>query len=85
MSSSSENGFEIWDAGGSYSYLYTEHWQFAKELKKEFGRGAVYCRNTHAIAWQFKIPKRVVEILKARFRQMRATEKEIAGKSVVEN
>ena len=58
--------FDSWDAGGSSCYLYTENWDFAKALKKEFGRCAVYLRNTRAVAWQYRVPKRVILRLKRR-------------------
>jgi hypothetical protein len=59
--------FEVWHAGGDFSFLYTEDRDFARELRKEFGRAALYERRGKVFAWQFKIPNHLVNALKARF------------------
>ena len=67
---------EFWDAGCGYSYLYTEDWDFAKEFKKEFGRGASYGRGAREFGWQFRIPKRVIGILQMRFKKLKEAQAE---------
>ena len=80
-----QNGFEAWDAGGSDSYLYTEVWEFAKELKKEFRRCASYHNGSRSFGWQFKIPKKLVRILKTRFRKLMMSQAESAARLTDEN
>jgi hypothetical protein len=71
---------EVWDAGKGQAYLYTELWETAKQMKEQFGRGTVYQQNGRAIAWQFKIPKRLVRFLTARFGGSQRAEEEISQK-----
>ena len=51
---------ESWDAGGSSSYLYTEHRTVAKELRRTFRKYAAYNRGQGIFAWQFTIPTRLL-------------------------
>ena len=76
---------EHWDAGGDESYVYTESWNIAKELKREFRRCAVYIRGSHAFAWQFKVPKRLLKHLQLRLARFNKCETEIAGKIAIKN
>jgi hypothetical protein len=62
---------ECWCAGGNDLYLYTENRDFARELKKEFGAGAIYERYGKVFAWQFKVPNRTIAVLKRRFDSLR--------------
>ena len=41
-----QDSIEFWDAGRDELYLYTENWDIAKQLKKEFRRCAVYMRGS---------------------------------------
>ena len=80
-----DGSFDSWNAGGSDAYLYTENWDFAKELRKEFGHGGVYFRNCRAMAWQFKVPNRLLPLLRKKLEMLirdtqSAVEEEIAQK-----
>ena len=55
--------FEHWPAGGRDSYLYTEVFIAAKEIRKDFPDYSIYFRNGYLFAWQFRIPKRVLALL----------------------
>ncbi len=65
---------EIWNAGDGESYVYTNSWPMVRALRKKFGRGAEYIRNGVILAWQFRIPKGFVEMLKRNFRRFRRSE-----------
>jgi len=80
-----QDAIELWDAGGNESYLYTENWDIAKDLTKEFRRCAVYMRGSRVVAWQFRIKKTLIRPLKARFARFKKSNKEIAEKPSVEN
>jgi len=54
---------EVWDAGGSKLYFYTEDNQIADILKRGFHRFALYIHQKRIIAWQFLIPKKLESIL----------------------
>ena len=62
---------EIWSAGEGESYVYTNSWPMVRALKKRFGQGAEYIRDGVILAWQFRIPGRLVEMLKRNFRKFR--------------
>ena len=79
------DGVELWDAGGSESYLYTEVWLITKELRQEFPTYTIYLRSGWPIGWQFRIPKRLVRHLQGRFAKFGKSEEEIAGKPAVKN
>jgi hypothetical protein len=49
--------FEVWHAGGGEFSIYVQDWEFAKVLREEFGKCAVYSRAGCSFAWQFKIPR----------------------------
>lgn len=74
MTPGEADGLEIWDAGEGYSYLYTESWEFAQELRKEFRHNASYYRGMRAFAWQFRVPKRIVGIIRMRFKKLTGAE-----------
>ena len=61
---------EIWNAGDGESYVYTNSWRMVRALKLKFGRGAEYIRNGVILAWQFRIPRRFVDMLKRNFRRL---------------
>ncbi|RPH38123.1 hypothetical protein EHM92_00855 [bacterium] len=65
---------EFWSAGDGDSYVYTNSWRMVQALNRKFGRGAEYIRNGSILAWQFKIPKRFVDMLKLNFRRLRRAE-----------
>lgn len=65
---------EIWNAGEGESYVYTNSWPMVRALRKKFGQGAEYIRNGVTLAWQFRIPKRFVDMLKRNFRRFRRAE-----------
>lgn len=65
---------EIWNAGEGESYVYTNSWPMVRALRKKFGQGAEYIRNGVILAWQFRIPKRFVDLLKRNFRRFRRAE-----------
>lgn len=69
-----EERMEIWSAGDGDSYVYTNSWPMVQALRRKFGRGAEYIRNGVVLAWQFKIPKRFVDMLKRNFRRLRKSE-----------
>jgi hypothetical protein len=46
--------YELWDAGGKYSYLYTENHELAKYLGEHF-KPAYYEREGKVFGWQFRI------------------------------
>ena len=62
--------FYVWDAGGSDSYVYTENWEFARELRKEFSKCGTYHRTSSPCAWQFRVPKRLIGILNRRLKKL---------------
>ncbi len=61
---------EIWSAGEGESYVYTNSWKLVRALRRKFGEGAEYIRHGSILAWQFKIPKRFVDMLKRNFRRL---------------
>ncbi|GEM_PF-6118221 len=58
---------EFWAAGAHFSYLYTEDFRIAQEMKKEFGECSIYLRNAYLFGWQFRIPDRIIPLMKRRF------------------
>jgi len=58
---------ELWSAGGSQSYVYTEDWRIAKMLIGVRGRCAIYFRGHHPVAWQFRLPKHRAEWIVRKF------------------
>ena len=52
--------------------MYTNSWPMVRALKKKFGQGAEYIRDGVILAWQFRIPRRFVEMLKRNFRKIAA-------------
>ncbi len=66
MSNDTITNFEVWDAGGDDVYLYTHYWQIARTLREEF-RPTTYSKGNFDVAWQFKLPKRLIKILQRRF------------------
>ena len=65
---------EIWSAGEGESYVYTNSWPMVRALRKKFGQGAEYIRNGVILAWQFRIPKQLVDMIKRNFRRFRRSE-----------
>lgn len=65
---------EIWNAGDGESYVYTNSWPMVRALRKKFGRGAEYIRHGVILAWQFRIPKGLVDMLKRNFRRLMRSE-----------
>jgi hypothetical protein len=61
---------EIWNAGDGESYVYTNSWRLVRALKRKFGEGAEYIRNGVTLAWQFRIPRRFVNMLTRNFRRL---------------
>lgn len=61
---------EIWSAGEGESYVYTNSWRMVRALRKKFGQGAEYIRDGVILAWQFRIPRRFVDMLKRNFRKL---------------
>jgi hypothetical protein len=70
----SEERMEIWSAGDGNSYVYTNSWPMVQALRSRFGRGAEYIRDGVVMAWQFKIPRRLVDMLKRNYRRLRRAE-----------
>ena len=57
------NGVEHWDAGGGHSFLYTENPNLAKMLVKNFGKATIYFRHQYIVAWQARVPTRVLPLI----------------------
>jgi hypothetical protein len=65
---------EVWSAGDGDSYVYTDNWKIVQALGRKFGQGAQYIRNGVILAWQFKIPRRFVDLIQHTFRRLRKSE-----------
>jgi len=61
---------EVWDAGGTNNYFYTEVKIIADMLKRDFKRPAIYMKRGRIIGWQFCIPKRLEGILIPRIAEL---------------
>ncbi len=66
----SHDRIEVWDAGRGESYVYTTSRRFTQNLAHRFHLAAEYVRNGRVTAWQFRIPKQMVMLLKRAFRRM---------------
>jgi hypothetical protein len=79
-----QHELEIWSAANRECYLYTEFWDFAKEMRKHFRLATYFARNGKPVAWQIKVPTRMVRLLTARFAALKKFQEEKAEDSGVE-
>lgn len=77
---------EIWDAGEGECFLYTESWDLVRELREELGHVTAwyYGRDGRTCAWQFRVPKGMVRLLRKRFAALKKSQEEITESSSIE-
>ena len=68
--------FDHWRIDNEYSFLYTEHEQFAKFLALMYGNPTIYEKGNKEIGWQFKVRNSELLMLKAQLLGFYAKKKE---------
>ena len=68
--------FNHWRIDNEYSFLYTEHEQFAKFLALMYGNPTIYEKGNKEIGWQFKVKNSELLMLKAQLLGFYAKKKE---------
>jgi hypothetical protein len=59
--------FEYWEIGAREAFVYTEDRLLAERLRDDFGPATIYHSGPSAFGWQFRVPQRIVGLMKKRF------------------